>query len=194
VLNGDVTGPGGLTKTGDGRLTLAGACSYAGLTLVEAGELSLTGVLDGSFEVMAGARPTASGVVGGDIISSGGDIVIGSSDVRAGSIILGGTMTFNIAASGAGSAMLSAGSLSIGSGAAIRVQADDLFLRPGGISVLDAGSIRLDDRLVAAGYSVSVSDTALTLVAAPVPEPSRLALLPAGLGLAGWRARRRMAG
>lgn len=154
-----------------------------------------------SGNVWLAAPVVAQGRLSGDAASLDTDIHVGSGAQFE--FVQAVDATHARSASGAGSAMLSAGSLSIGSGAAIRVQADDLFLRPGGhitllaaggISVLDAGSIRLDDRLVAAGYSVSVSDTALTLVAAPVPEPSRLALLPAGLGLAGWRARRRMAG
>jgi len=39
VLNGDVDGPGSLTKIGDGRLILNGACGYEGDTLISQGGL-----------------------------------------------------------------------------------------------------------------------------------------------------------
>lgn len=54
-----VTGPGGLTKAGAGRLTLSGASSFTGATRVEAGELLLTGSLHpGGSLAMAGGRFT----------------------------------------------------------------------------------------------------------------------------------------
>ena len=42
-LSGPLSGPGGLIKTGDGTLTLSGADSYAGNTLVAGGTLALSG-------------------------------------------------------------------------------------------------------------------------------------------------------
>ncbi|MBN2217329.1 MAG: autotransporter-associated beta strand repeat-containing protein [Pirellulales bacterium] len=58
---------GGLVKSGLGKLTLAGASTYVGLTDVAAGALSVTGSLAGDVQVQAGASLLGTGTIGGDV-------------------------------------------------------------------------------------------------------------------------------
>ncbi len=82
-FGGVIGGTGGLTKTGTGVLTLSGANTYSGLTLVDAGTLRLgaSGVLadDSTLEVRNGAtldlngfdETVASFTIAGNLIGSG---------------------------------------------------------------------------------------------------------------------------
>lgn len=67
----DITGPGGLTKRGDGRLELAGRNSYAGPTVVEAGELAVTGSIRSTVSVDEAATLSGSGSFFGDVVVAG---------------------------------------------------------------------------------------------------------------------------
>lgn len=73
---GNISGSGGLTKRGAGKLTVSGSYSYAGATTVESGTLSMNGQLTGAggVTVQSGATLGGSGVIAGNI---GGDGLIG---------------------------------------------------------------------------------------------------------------------
>ncbi|NLE38730.1 MAG: hypothetical protein GX621_11965, partial [Pirellulaceae bacterium] len=71
LLDGDELG-GGLTKLGDGTLTLGGANTYTGATLVEAGGLSVTGSLTSNVTVADGAALLGTGTIVGDVVAGAG--------------------------------------------------------------------------------------------------------------------------
>jgi fibronectin-binding autotransporter adhesin len=84
-----LTGPGGITKIGEGTLRLTGASTYAGPTTVSAGTLLVNGDQSGAtgpVTVASGATLGGIGTVGGDTtIESGATLTPGASP---------GTLTF----------------------------------------------------------------------------------------------------
>ncbi|HWW57263.1 MAG TPA: autotransporter-associated beta strand repeat-containing protein [Sphingopyxis sp.] len=88
------TGAGGLTKDGLGTLTLTGASSYAGATLVNAGTLLVNGdqsAATGLTTVVSGATLGGIGTIGGDVaILDGGMLSPGES---AGTLNINGNLS-----------------------------------------------------------------------------------------------------
>jgi len=74
VIDGLVVGTGNLTKTGGGRLSLAGDNSYTGTTTVSSGELVIDGdqsLATGNVTIAANATLSGSGTIGGATTISG---------------------------------------------------------------------------------------------------------------------------
>ena len=83
TLSGNLTGTGGITYAGPGRLSLPGISSYSGATTISSGTLAINGdssAATGVVTVGNGATLGGSGTVGGQIIvSSGGTLAPGNS-------------------------------------------------------------------------------------------------------------------
>lgn len=100
VVNGIISGEGkSLTKTGAGRLTLNGANTYSGNTIISAGTLYL-------------GNGTRTGSVAGDIVNNAGLVFNPSASVTAGNITGAGNLT----KSGAGTLILGGGTSATSSG------------------------------------------------------------------------------
>jgi fibronectin-binding autotransporter adhesin len=111
---GDITGAGGLIKTGAGTLTLTGANTYAGGTTISAGTLQIgnggtTGSIVGNVTDNAAlAFDRSDGVTFGGVISGTGSLT----QLGAGTLTLTGANTYT------GGTTISAGTLQIGNGGA----------------------------------------------------------------------------
>ena len=67
TVTANITGTGGLTKTGSGILTLSGNNSYTGTTTVSAGTLNVNGSTSASsFIIASGAKLGGNGAIGSD--------------------------------------------------------------------------------------------------------------------------------
>ncbi len=102
---------GGLTKTGQGLLTLSGACTYTGSTQVNAGALLVDGSLASPVTVNNNGTIGGIGSIGGLTVNSGGTLAPGDSPgilTVNGNVTLGGTYACEInAIAGAGYDQLS---------------------------------------------------------------------------------------
>ncbi|WP_197518680.1 phosphatase PAP2 family protein [Mycobacterium sp. ACS1612] len=91
VWRNDISGDGGLVKRGTGSLTLTGATTYRGGTILQEGTLVAGSLGTGDVTVTGGTLQTTGGLhVGGDYKQSGGTL-IGALDVD-GRAELGGTL------------------------------------------------------------------------------------------------------
>jgi autotransporter-associated beta strand protein len=74
-VSGVISGTGGsLRKVGDGTLTLSGANTYTGGTMVNGGKLRLTGSLNSSITVASGCELSGTGFTSGSLILGPGAI------------------------------------------------------------------------------------------------------------------------
>jgi autotransporter-associated beta strand protein len=78
LLTDPVSTGGGLTKQGNGTLTLTGASTYTGATQVSGGALALNGSLTSNLIIDGGASITGTGSTTGTLTTSTGSTLIGS--------------------------------------------------------------------------------------------------------------------
>lgn len=151
---GTIAGSGGLRKVGTGTLTLTGVNSFAGLTLIEAGRLSVGGSLAGAVTNNA-AFDLTGGFVGGVVTNNGQLISVG--ELRGGLVnnagaraVLGSLVGGDIA--NAGTVVLDAGTTGIG---AVSQSAGGVFDLGAGDTVIaslaGAGSVLLGARTLTVG-------------------------------------------
>lgn len=186
---------GGLTKLGEGILTLTEACSYTGNTEVSAGGLAVDGSITSDVTVAAAAALLGNGTVFGDVTAAG--------EVRPGTSI--GTLTVNgdMAVSGTLDIEYDSDTEAID----LLVVSGELDLTGATISFSDLGTGTLDQQFyvfatyetlvgapaietgVPTGYSVVYDYNGNSI--ALVPEPAMLVLLASMvLVIVGWRRQR----
>ncbi|CDX31025.1 Outer membrane autotransporter barrel domain [Mesorhizobium sp. SOD10] len=99
TLSGEITGAGGLAKTGAGALTLVGSNSYAGATTVTAGGLYVDGdnsAATGAVSVASGAIIGGKGSIGGDVtVADGATLSPGSADGTPGTLAIAGNLNLS---------------------------------------------------------------------------------------------------
>ncbi|UPY39314.1 autotransporter-associated beta strand repeat-containing protein [Sediminicoccus sp. KRV36] len=90
---GVISGPGGLQQNGTGNLILAGANTYTGPTIVNAGTLSVNGSIAGSSGVIVnGGALGGTGQIPGLMVAAGGSLSPGNS---IGTISIAGNLTLS---------------------------------------------------------------------------------------------------
>jgi autotransporter-associated beta strand protein len=163
---GTVTGPGGLTKSGNGTLTLSGANSYSGGTVVSAGVLSgNTSSLQGNIANNAQVQfnQTSNGTYSGAFSGSGsltksgsGTLTLSANNTFSGALgVQAGALNLNTTG---GSAAGSISSLSVASGATLLVSQSN--------QVNNTASVTLSGGTISRATGVSETFGALDLTGA----------------------------
>jgi autotransporter-associated beta strand protein len=220
-LAGAIDGSGGLVQSGSGVLVLGGASSYTGSTQVSGGTLKLDGSLIGTsgvnfaagttFETDASATIALGGTAGridvAGVLSPGGDGAWGNDKGGQLNLALGTDGKLGFAA---GSSLLvdlalgdsivfdQAGDWLDGSGnATLQLNYIDysqtytIFQNVSTQNFSFAGITGYDATYYTANFFQSGNDYKLGFTAVPVPETDTYLLMLAGLGLVGFRVRRR---
>lgn len=205
TLTGVISGTGGLTFNGPGRLTLDALNTYSGSTTVAAGTLALVqaGAVGGSsgISILGGASLDVSGIGGGFSLGTGQSLG------GAGSIL--GNLTFGsgsqLVFSQTATLTLSGGTASFFSGTpGSRFGIDDLIgltsstpestytLLSGAVDTTNLDNVGASNAFnLGGGKSAYFQSGSLQVVV--VPEPGSVALALLGLGGAAWALRRRAA-
>ena len=91
TVSANLAGSAGMTKSGNGAVTLSGSNSYSGGTVVSQGTLIVSGVLSGggNVQLAAGATLSGSGLVQGNIVGA-----VGATLAASGNLVLGDSTSY----------------------------------------------------------------------------------------------------
>jgi autotransporter-associated beta strand protein len=203
---------GGLIKNGTGVLTLSGTSTYVGPTLVNAGNLDLTGTLSSSPVTVAnGAILNGNGTIGGNLtLNQGGKISLGgpiANTLTVGNFTWNATSTtpgMQFSLTDTSSTLDILGNFTRGSSSGLGqyvfdFQGSGFF--SGVYTLIDFGSV--DPAFTLSDFSYvnlgtnesgafSINANSLTFNIAPIPEPATWTLLIGAASLlAVWRKRRK---
>jgi autotransporter-associated beta strand protein len=124
TFGGVISGPGALTKTGTGTFKLNGTNTYAGVTTIAAGKISLDGAIAGSVIVKSGATLAGDGTIGGTTtVQSGGVLSPGNSPgtLHVGALTLNGGSTMQMELGATNDAVIVDGTATLGGTMAISI-------------------------------------------------------------------------
>lgn len=162
LLSGTLSGPGNLTKTGVGTLTLTGVSANSGAITVASGTMRVDGTLgNGPVTVGYGARLSGVGTIGGAVtIADGGAIAPGNSPgtLTTGALTLssGSRLDFELGQPGV-----------VGAGVNDLINVNGNLVLAGTLNITDAGGFGAGVyRLI--NYTGSLTDNGLALGALPV--------------------------
>ncbi len=188
TMTGTISGGGGLTYTGPGRLTLTANNTYAGATAVNAGTLIVDGnnsLATGAMTVATGAALGGSGTIGGDLtLNNGARFAFAPGNT----LTLLGSSTFALASSFGVASLwdLSGAALdwdTINTGTYTLLTGGNLgsnFFSTSNISNFGIGNAAAN---LGTGGTKSAYFQTGSLQLVVVPEPGSLALAVVGLGL-----------
>jgi autotransporter-associated beta strand protein len=176
-FSGKLIGSGGITKIGSGTLTLSGANTYTGTTIVNNGCLNVTGALGpGAVTVNSPGCLMANGTIGGNVEVASGGTINGTGTLNGALLIdnggiadlNGGTLTFNAAVTNNGLFILSNGAQLAGNGSS--------FTNNGTLDIITAGTFNppagfinngtIVDKSVVKPQTVGFTGSGLTLTIA----------------------------
>ena len=190
ITNG--AGTSGITKNGEGTLTLAGASSYTGATSVSVGTLAVSGALGATdVTVAGGAKLSVNGSIGGNVTVQSGGALSGAGGIFSGTVAVQSGATLS-----PGTAPGAAGTLTVNNGMSVAgaTLVFDLSGSPSGSNdtiVVNSGTIALSganvlqvnatDGVLGAGDYVLFSGAAGTLVTASPSSATPAYTPPAGI-------------
>lgn len=170
----NLTGQGGMLKTGSGLVELSGLNSYSGTTTIEEGTLKISGMVTGNLSVNGGTLNTANGMTlaYGQRVTLNGGNVAGNLSTREGSslvvltgVTLDGDLTFNggtvsFANAGPDAYLAITGALNIQSGTQMKLsgydEAGTYYLASFGIMTGSLGDISLSSTFPAGGRQQAI--------------------------------------
>ncbi|MFZ5780337.1 MAG: autotransporter domain-containing protein [Pseudomonadota bacterium] len=177
TFSGVISGSGGLSKIGSGTLTLSGANSYSGGTVLAAGGLTVSGSLASGIIVNGGSL-LVSGSVTGDIVQNAGSAsltgnVFGGYALNGGTASLDGRVTGTVTANGgtlSGSGAfggLTANGATVAPGNSIgTMTVGGNFSHAGGLYQVEVNGSGQSD-LIAVGGGATIGGTAVQVLAQP---------------------------
>ena len=166
VINTPISGPGGLTKSGTGTLTISNANAYTGVTTVSAGTLNVAGNESGATNSLL-VGITASSATTVNLLTNGVLVVGTGNEIRVGTNSYGSSQatTLNV-----NSVLTNNGTLFVGRPGVVNLNPGGTWLQNGAMTIRSAGGYPATLNVLGGAFTYAGSSP--VVLSPPVVSPA----------------------